>query len=128
MAGPAAGRGQSAAATAAAAGDSQASRRVARMCAIVVAVFTVAWTPFEGVLLYYAVFAYGGEDKQRAIAIMQPLLILASINTVANPLIYGFMWKPMKTAFVQVGVRHYFCTAFPTSADNLFAAFRLSAH
>jgi hypothetical protein len=109
MVGPAVvGHGQSSAASAAS-GDNQASRRVARMCAVVVAVFTVAWTPFEGVLFYYAVFAYGGQDKQRPVAIMQPLLILANINAIANPIIYGFMWKPMKTTFVQVGCRLIMC-------------------
>lgn len=121
MVGPAAGHGQSAAATAS---DNQASRRVARMCAVVVAVFTVAWTPFEGVLFYYAVFAYGGQDKQRAVAIMQPLLILANINAIANPIIYGFMWKPIKTAFLQVGgYSHCVCSSSVIASDNLLSAF-----
>ena len=68
------------------------------MCTIVVAIFVIAWTPFQIDLLY---FAYG-SNKDLSIELMDPLFVTACMNSCVNPIIYGFMWKPMKDAARKV--------------------------
>ena len=76
------------------------NRKVARMCTIVVAIFVLAWTPFQVDLLY---FAYG-SNKDLSIDLMDSLFVVACMNSCVNPIIYGFMWKPMKDAVRKVAL------------------------
>ena len=74
------------------------SRKVAVMCTLVVSVFIVAWTPMQIDILYLSF----GSNKNQAVSLLTPLFALANLNSCIDPIIYGFMWKPMKDALTKV--------------------------
>ena len=74
------------------------SRKAAKMCTIVVSSFVITWTPFHTDRLYFAF----GSNKALAMSLVVPALAMADANSCINPIIYGFMWKPMKDTILQV--------------------------
>jgi len=78
--------------------DNIAARKVARMCTVIVALFAISCLPFQINLL---LMAWGSKRKEAA-ALISPLSILSSMNSCINPIVYGFMWKPMRATLKQV--------------------------
>src|SRR6218665_2288703 len=68
------------------------------MCTVIVALFVISCLPIQINLLYLS----WGSNRNDAIALMSPLFILASLNSGINPIVYGFMWKPMRATLEQV--------------------------
>ena len=81
--------------------EQNVSRKVARMCTFLVSTLIVLWTPFQIDMLFIAY----GSNKLIARSLSSPLFILANANSCINPVVYGFMWKPMREALLHV------CTA-----------------
>ena len=73
------------------------SIKVIRMCIILSLLFTVSWAPFS-ILLLVNIKAGFAET----VAYWKPFALLAMINSALNPVVYGLMWRPMRTSLHKV--------------------------
>ncbi|XP_065063071.1 D(2) dopamine receptor-like [Rhopilema esculentum] len=68
--------------------------RITKMLFVVVAVFFLCWTPLA---LAAALYAFGAEPKN--FNFFSFSFVIASINSICNPIIYAFMNKLFRKAF-----------------------------
>lgn len=73
--------------------QSEASRKVTAMCLTIASLFSVCWLPYQLDLTF---LVYG--NQQVAMAVQEDLKIMTWINSCLNPIIYGLMWRPFRTA------------------------------
>ena len=78
--------------------NNKSSRKVAKMCAVIVTSFVLLWTPYHIALIYFD----SSSNPALALNFISASFVLADVNSCVNPIVYGFMWKPMKDAITNV--------------------------
>lgn len=84
-----------------------ASRKVTTMCLAITAVFTMTSLPFQTDV---CVVGYAPKPISDVANRFQMYFRTgAMLNMCINPVIYGLMWRPFRTALVKVCVISFYC-------------------
>jgi len=69
-------------------------------CLTIATVFTLCWTPMKLAVL----LSISGLRYISYAGMVRWLSVLACFNSCVNPVIYGIMWRPFRTALADVSI------------------------
>jgi len=67
------------------------------ICFAIVTTFTLCWLPLQ-----LALYVMSVGNLWTPLNLMRWLTIFTSFNSCVNPIIYGLMWRPFRTALREV--------------------------
>jgi len=75
--------------------------RLIRTCLAIVVVFTLCWVPLQVAIYVLNLVQFYGP-----LNLLRWLTIFSCFNSCVNPIIYGLMWRPFRTALLDVSMTY----------------------